>query len=90
MARLTANRSKVFVKKSRNFLPVPKPLGADVRGAVNNKSNSMRKMSYGPKATVCTKGTCVTVYGPAAQLVTAVVVLATVLIAVALVIKAIR
>ena len=50
----------------------------------------MRKMSYGPKATVCTKGTCVTVYGPAAQLVTAVVVLATVLIAVALVIKAIR
>ncbi|HWK03771.1 MAG TPA: hypothetical protein VNS58_09070 [Puia sp.] len=50
----------------------------------------MRKIGYGPKATVCTKGTCVTVFGPAAQLITIVAIAATVLIAGALVIKAFK
>ena len=50
----------------------------------------MRKLRYNPKATVCAKGICVTVFGPAAQLITGVVVVATVLIAAIYMVKAIK
>jgi len=51
----------------------------------------MRKLpSRSSKATVCAKGTCVTVFGPAAQFITLVVVLTTVFVAGALIAKAIK
>jgi len=48
----------------------------------------MRHLSLNKsKATVCTKGTCVTIFGPAAQLVTFVTVVAVVAIVASLIAK---
>ena len=54
----------------------------------NCKTWEMRKFPMSDdKATVCTKGTCVTVFGPAAQLVTFVTVIAVVAAAASLIAK---
>ena len=45
---------------------------------------------YTDKATVCTKGNCITVYGEAAKIVTTIAVVTTALVAVALIGKAFK
>jgi hypothetical protein len=51
----------------------------------------MRKPLYkNAKATVCAEGNCVTVFGPAAELITLVTVIAALFVATAFVVKAIK
>jgi hypothetical protein len=63
----------------------PKFFGADVKSRFNLKKTNMRKlMPSNARATVCTKDTCVTLFGPAAQVVTLVTVLTVIVLAVSL------
>ncbi|MDR3714771.1 MAG: hypothetical protein P4L51_18300 [Puia sp.] len=57
-----------------------------MRSIVNHKGIKMNYLSTSrSKATVCTKGTCVTLFGPAAQFVTLVTVLTVVAVAASLI-----